>query len=63
MTQILEAESSDIRQTMRDLDNTTDGLHTALADYIGITFNEKLMDSLIRLRGTLKKVNKHCFVQ
>ncbi len=44
--------------TLHDLDDTTDGLQTALKDYIGITFNEKLMDSLNKLRDTLKKVVK-----
>ncbi|KLO12960.1 hypothetical protein SCHPADRAFT_997701 [Schizopora paradoxa] len=47
-------------QVLRDLEETTEGLHTALADFIGITFNEKLMASLNRLRGTLKNHYDHC---
>ena len=36
-------------QAMRSLASTTDGLHNALKDFIGITFNSGLMGSLQRL--------------
>jgi len=51
----VKADLSKTLRTLRDLDNTTAGLHTALEDFISITFNEKLMDSLNKLGDTLKK--------
>lgn len=43
---------------MREIGDTAFGLKTALRDYIGITFNEKLMDSLDNLEKTMKQVSK-----
>lgn len=51
----VKTDLSKVLQTLGDLDDTTGGLQTALEDYIGITFNEKLMDSLNKLRDMLKK--------
>ncbi|KLO13172.1 hypothetical protein SCHPADRAFT_940637 [Schizopora paradoxa] len=42
-------------QAMRNLASTTNGLHNALKDFIGITFNSGLMESLQRLSNVLMK--------
>ncbi len=52
-----------VARTLRDLDFATSKLRSAFMDFLGITFNEKVMFSLERLSQTLRKVSSVASVE